>query len=82
MFPRDLYINDLTDNISSDMRLSADDSFLFTCVKGINQTHVKLVKDLQTVSMWAYQWKMVFNPDLTKQATEVVFSCKNKKPVS
>ena len=26
-----IYINDLTDNISSDMRLFADDSSLFTC---------------------------------------------------
>ena len=53
---------------------------LFTCVKGIDRTHETLVKDLQTVTMWAYQWKMVFNPDLTKQAIEVVFSCKNNKP--
>ena len=75
-----VYINDLTDNISSDMRLFADDSSMFTCVKGIDRTHDKLVKDLQTVSMWAYQWKMVFNPDITKQATEIIFSCKNKKP--
>ena len=76
-----VYINDLTDNISSDMRLFADDSSLFTCVKGISQTHDKLVKDLQTITAWAYQWKMVFNPDLTKQAIEVIFSCKEKKPV-
>ena len=68
---------DLTDNISSDIRLFADDSSLFTCVNGINQTHVKLVKDLQTCK--PFQWKMVFKPDLTKQATEVVFSSKNKK---
>ena len=34
-----IYINDLTDNISSDMRLFADDSSLFTCVKGVTQTH-------------------------------------------
>ena len=52
-----VYINDLTDNISSHMRLFADDSSLFTCVKGIEQTHDKLVKDLQTVTTWAYQWK-------------------------
>ena len=58
-----VYINDLTDNITSDKRVFADDSSLFTCIKGINQTHEKLVQDLQTVSMWAYQWKMVFNPD-------------------
>ena len=34
-----------------------------------------------TVTQWAYQWKMGFNPDITKQATEVIFSCENKKPV-
>ena len=70
LFP--IYINDLTDNILSDMRLFADDSSLFTCVNGIAQTHGKLVNDLHTISMWAYQWKMIFNPDITKQAIEVV----------
>ena len=76
-----IYNNDLTDNISSDMRLFADDSSLFTCVKGVTQTHHKLLKDLQTVTLWAYQMKMVFNPDITKQAIEVIFSCKKDKPV-
>ena len=71
-----VYINDLADNISSDMRLFADDSSLFTSVKDVTQTHDKLVKDLQTITMWAYQWKMVFNPDLTKQAVEVIFLVK------
>ena len=75
-----VYINDLTDNIQSDMRLFADDSSLFTCVKGVSQTHERLVKDLQTVSEWGHQWKMVFNPDLTKQAIEIVFTCKERKP--
>ena len=45
-----LYINDLTDNISSVMRLFADDSSLFTGVNGVNQTHDKLCKDLETVT--------------------------------
>ena len=31
----------------------------------LNGTESK-VKDLQTVTIWAHQWKMVFNPDLTK----------------
>ena len=61
------------------MRLFADDSSLFTQVNGVDQTHAKLVQDLQTVTNWAYQWKMVFNPDLTKQAVEVIFSVKTKK---
>ena len=75
-----VYINDLTDNISSHMRLFADDSSLFTRVEGVDQTHEKIVKDLQTITNWAYQWKMVFNPDVTKQAIEIIFSVKKKKP--
>ena len=71
-----IYINDIT----TDMRLFADDSSLFTCVNGITETHDKLVNDLETISMWACQWKTVFNPDITKQAIEVIFSCKNKTP--
>ena len=74
-----VYINDLTDNISCQMRLFADDSSLFTHVEGRDQTHEKIVKDLQTVTNWAYQWKMVFNPDVNKQAIEVIFSVKKKK---
>ena len=36
-------------------------------------------KDLQKISEWAYKWKMSFNPDLNKQAQEVVFSRKLNK---
>ena len=74
-----VYINDLTDNISSHMRLFADDSSIFTSVKDIDLTQEKLVKDLEAVSTWANQWKMVFNPDLSKQAIEVVFSVKTNQ---
>ena len=61
------------------MRLFADDSSLFTRVEGIDLTHDKLTKDLQKVTSWAYQWKMVFNPDITEQAIEVIFSVKKIK---
>ena len=60
-----IYKNDLTG--TSQMRLFADDSSLFTPVKGVDQIHEKLIKDLQTVT----EWKMVFNHDITKQAIEV-----------
>ena len=75
-----IYINDLSDNISSEMRLFADDSSLFTRVEDVTQTQAKLESDLETITNWAFQWKMVFNPDLTKQAIEVIFSAKKKKP--
>ena len=36
-------------------------------------------KDLIKVNKWAYQWKMYFNSDITKQIEEVIFSQKSKK---
>ena len=35
-----------------------------------------LNEDLLNVTQWAYQWKMSFNPDVTKQAQEINFSRK------
>ena len=36
--------------------------------------------DLGVIRQWAHQWKLEFNPDPTKQATEVLFSCKKSSP--
>ena len=36
--------------------------------------------DLNIIRQWAHQWKMEFNSDPTKQATEVLFSCKKSSP--
>ena len=37
---------------------------------------VFLNDDLLRISRWAYLWKMIFNPDASKQAQEIVFSRK------
>ena len=39
-----------------------------------------LKHDLNVINQWAYQWKMQFNPDLNKLATELLFSCKKNSP--
>ena len=74
-----VYINDLTDNISSNMRLFADDSSLFIKVRDVEESQTQLMNDLDKITNWARQWKMEFNPDITKQAIEVIFSHKKKK---
>ena len=74
-----IYINDLADNIKSSIKLFADDSSLFIKVKDIEEAQLLLTSDLDKISTWAYQWKMQFNPDITKQAIEVIFSTKYKK---
>ena len=76
-----IYINDLSDDIVSTVKLFADDTSLFSVVHNSNITAKELNKDLQKISERAYKWKMSFNPDLNKQAQEVVFSRKlNKAP--
>ena len=74
-----VYINDLPENIKAKMKLFADDSSLFTRVSDVNSTHRLLENDLRTIEKWGHQWKMVFNPDITKQAVEVIFSAKKDK---
>ena len=63
------------------MKLFADDSSLFARVTDVTDTHEKLKEDIQKITEWAYQWKMVFNPDVTQQAVVVTFSVKTNKPV-
>ena len=38
----------------------------------------QLDTDLKKISDWAYKWKMIFNPDLSKQA-QVIFTRKTNK---
>ena len=58
----------------------ADDTMLFSIVKDPIVSANDLNHDLDNIYQWAHQWKMEFNPDPTKQATEVIFSCKKMKP--
>ena len=53
---------------------------LFSVVNNPAITANELNHDLKVISQWAYQWKMNFCPDLHKQATELLFSCKKNSP--
>ena len=74
-----IYINDLSDGLTSNLNLFADDTSLFSVVENINSTANNLNSDLIKISDWAFQWKMRFNPDPIKQAQEVIFSRKISK---
>ena len=58
LFP--IYVNDLPNGLTSLCKIFADD-----------KSKIEPTKDLKLISQWAYQWKMLFNLDPTKQATEV-----------
>ena len=75
-----VYIDDLTQGISANIKLFADDSSLFIKVVNVQLAQQILTDDLNKISSWANQWKRKFNPDITKQAVEKVVSSKYNKP--
>ena len=48
-------------------------------VHGISASREELNEDLNKINNWAFQWKMNFNTDPSKQAQEVLFSRKLQK---
>ena len=52
---------------------------MFSVARDPINTSQNLNNDLHKVSLWAYKWKMSFNPDPSKQAQEVIFSRKVNK---
>ena len=74
-----IYINDLTEGLSTNVKIFADDTSLFSVIHDIQTSANNLNKDLERISNWATQWKNNFNPDTTKQAQEVIFGRKVKK---
>ena len=71
-----IYINDLPNGLKANAKLFADDTSLFTIVKDKQESADILSNDLLTISKWAFNWKMLFNPDPKKPAEEVIFSRK------
>ena len=60
--------NNIPERIKSICKIFADDTSLFSIVKKdqLSQNN----SDLKKISEWAHQWKMLFNPDPRKQASE------------
>ena len=73
-----IYINDLSEGLFTNAKLFADDTFLFSVVHD-NQTSANVLnKYLEMIDNWAFQRKMNFNPDPTKQSQEVILVVKRK----
>ena len=69
-----IYINDISQNLESKVKLFSDDISLFSVVHDPNISAELLNNDLHKIQEWAFQWKMSFNPDPSKLAHEVIFS--------
>ena len=74
-----IYITGLSGNLKSTVKLFADDTSIFHVVKDPSTSAEILNHNLTRISEWAYRWKMLFNPDFSKQAQKVLFSNKVTK---
>ena len=57
------YINDITQNLTSKVRLYAEDTLIYCNV--LNKQDVNVValqNDLNTIMKWSVDWQMTFNP--------------------
>ena len=71
-----IYINNLPDGSTSICKIFADDTSVFSEVIDTRNSQNALNSDLESISNWAYQWKLQFNIDPKKQVNKVIFSCK------
>ena len=56
-----LYINDIGDKVSSEIRLFADDCIVYRPIKN-EVDSIELQKDIKLLSDWSQMWQMSFNP--------------------
>ena len=57
-----LYINDIDTDVTSEIRLFADDCILYRTIKS-SAACVVLQSDISKLQSWACTWQMYFNPD-------------------
>ena len=74
-----IYINNLPQDLHSDLKWFADDTSLFSVIYDVDASSAILNSDLVKIQEWAYNWQMSFDPDRNKRAQEVIFSRKIRK---
>ena len=68
-----VYINDLPQGLRRNAKLFADVTSLFSTIISPAISSTNLNDHLVKITDCAYHWKMSFNPDVTKQAQEIIF---------
>ena len=72
-----IYINSLTENINSNIRLFADDCIIYREITTINDNNI-LQNDLNTLCKWEKDWQMNFN----KSKCHVMHITNKRKPLT
>ena len=68
-----VYMNDIANEIESDILIFADDTSLFATGTDPSETAAQINRDLHKISDWSKKWKVTFN---AKKSKDVIFSNK------
>jgi hypothetical protein len=60
-----VFVNDITDNIESDIHLFADDTSLMEIIENHVESYARLNRDLTRLTTWSQRWLVTFNPNKT-----------------
>ena len=63
-----IYINDLPENVKSDVYMFADDTKIFRTIK-TSEDNTKLQRDLEKLQTWSENWQLKFHPHKCKVMT-------------
>ena len=69
-----VFINDLPEHLICNPKLFADDVSLNAIMYDEKYSTENIEHDLKLIHDWFVKWKMLFNPDITKPAEEVLFT--------
>ena len=68
-----IFINDILEDIESEVIIFADDTTILAAGKDPNETAAQLSRDIIKLNNWANKWKVTFNASKTK---DIIFSIK------
>ena len=71
-----VFINDLPEGLTSNVKLFADNTSIFSVVHDVSSLSLSLNEDLSKIWQWGCKWKMLFNPNASKQSQKTFFSWK------
>ena len=63
-----IYINDISTNITSTVKIYADDTKIYRTINGPDKDISALQLDLNRLSDWANNWQLRFNPEKCSHA--------------
>ena len=72
-----VFINDITDDISCDIKLFADDTSIMEIIYDPITSGRRINTDLDRIFVWGKQWKVTFN---ATKSLALLFSAKRNKP--